>query len=653
MTGLDLPDEFQGYSRTDSRTPRWHHRFLEKMNPSSAMLPRTDGKNSRSQGTTNRLFAHLRFRHSLKLVATATLAVFAGIEAASAQFAEPIYVSQGDNWSASTRADFYTRDQGSQYIKYAWLKALKHPDGQPLLADQFGRYGYLPNPGNPDGLPVGFVKAGDYMGMTCSACHTRQISYGGKEYRIDGGPAIVDVQSLFADIDKAVAAVLASDAAFQAFAKEVLGQANPSPDDVSLLKSDVQAWFLRYNTLMTRALPNSSWGPGRLDAVGMIFNRLTGLDLGPAPSHIIADNIKPADAPVRYPFLWNAPIQDLTQWPGFSPNGDDLLALARNLGEVYGVFATFEPKKEFLNLLGIDYLHRNSANFDGLGRLENLIKQIGPPKYPWPIDEALAAKGKAIYERSGSCADCHGIQPGTTRLLIFKTWKTPLKDVGTDSREYNILAWKAKTGVLEGKDLFVPPKLQAVDSSIEILKLAIGGTIIQHALPHLNAKIEALENNDFVIDLKAFEKDLPILDKAREDVKLPSSLQELNGIFEMHTRKPGTPETAPPTDNANAFVYESRVMEGIWAAAPYLHNGSVPTLADLLEPADKRPKSFKIGPNYDIDKVGIAVEQTKFGDQTLVVSPDRNSGNSNAGHEFGSDLSADDKKALLEYLKKL
>src|SRR3712207_6596608 len=99
-------------------------------------------------------------------------------------------------------------------------------------------------------------------------------------------------------------------------------------------------------------------GPARLDAVGMIFNCLTGLDLGPPPSRLIPDNIKRADAPTRYPFLWNSPVQDKIQWPGFADNGNDVLALARNLGQVIGVF---EPKKEgfFVN-----FLNNNSANFD-------------------------------------------------------------------------------------------------------------------------------------------------------------------------------------------------------------------------------------------------------------------------------------------------
>jgi hypothetical protein len=144
----------------------------------------------------------------------------------------------------------------------------------------------------------------------------------------------------------------------------------------------------------------------------MIFNRLTGLDIGPPPNYLIPDNIKPADAPVRYPFLWNAPIQDQTQWPGFADNGNDILALARNLGEVFGVFAVFAPKIEgpFVNFLD------NSANFDGLSRLEDLIKQIGPPKWLRALDINLAAQGgDSIGRPRGGCNECHGIRSGKMR----------------------------------------------------------------------------------------------------------------------------------------------------------------------------------------------------------------------------------------------
>ena len=100
---------------------------------------------------------------------------------------------------------------------------------------------------------------------------------------------------------------------------------------------------------------------------------------------------------------------------------------------------------------------------------------------------------------------------------------------------------------------------------------------------------------------------------------------------------------------ANFGSYESRVMQGIWAAAPYLHNGSVPTLAELLKPPAERVTSFKVGPNYDLENIGLATNQptgSSVHDTTQV-------GNSNAGHNFGTDLSDSEKEDLLEYIRGL
>ena len=100
--------------------------------------------------------------------------------------------------------------------------------------------------------------------------------------------------------------------------------------------------------------------------------------------------------------------------------------------------------------------------------------------------------------------------------------------------------------------------------------------------------------------------------------------------------------------------YESRVLEGIWAAAPYLHNGSVGTLADLLKPAAERRQSFAVGPHYDLDEVGLAQDQKGSPHSRVTTGcDDLDSGNSRCGHEFGTSLSPDDKRALLEYLKTL
>ena len=81
----------------------------------------------------------------------------------------------------------------------------------------------------------------------------------------------------------------------------------------------------------------------------------------------------------------------------------------------------------------------------------------------------------------------------------------------------------------------------------------------------------------------------------------------------------------------------------------------MPTLAELLKPAAERVKQFKIGGAYDTINVGLAVEQSQFKDRLLVTTDctNLNSGNSRCGHEFGTSLPEQEKKALLEYLKSL
>lgn len=353
------------------------------------------------------------------LTATALLLVI--FAPCSSTAAPPVITDQGSHWTVSTQEKYYTQDQGSRIMPLKWITALKQENGALFLADSLSRYGYLPNSNNTEtSLPVGFTVAEEngekVIGMNCSACHTRQIEVSGTAYRIDGGPAITDMQSFLSDLHKAVNTILNNTAAFTEFSHTVLGP-TASKQDEEKLHTDVATWFEPFDALIQRSLPTESpWGPSRLDAVSMIFNRVTGLDIGTAPNHIILENIKRADVPARYPFIWNAPIQDTTQWPGFAPNGNRLFGLSRNLGEVFGVFADFHPKKDAARLLKINYVDHNSANFHGLNKLESLIKKIGPPKWPWKLDASLVAAGEKVFnkkdpaEDNESCADCHGIK---------------------------------------------------------------------------------------------------------------------------------------------------------------------------------------------------------------------------------------------------
>ena len=103
------------------------------------------------------------------------------------------------------------------------------------------------------------------------------------------------------------------------------------------------------------------------------------------------------------------------------------------------------------------------------------------------------------------------------------------------------------------------------------------------------------------------------------------------------------------------FGYANSPLDGVWLRAPYLHNGSVPTLRDLLEPSAQRPKKFYRGYDvYDQKKVGFVSDVATEKGRTYFHYNTDEPGNSNKGHEgkrYGTELSTAEKEALVEYLK--
>lgn len=103
------------------------------------------------------------------------------------------------------------------------------------------------------------------------------------------------------------------------------------------------------------------------------------------------------------------------------------------------------------------------------------------------------------------------------------------------------------------------------------------------------------------------------------------------------------------------FGYANAPLDGVWLRAPYLHNGSVPTLRDLLEPASARPKVFYRGNDvYDATKLGFVSDLPEQSGRRFFAYDTSLPGNSNSGHEgerYGTELPAAQKDALVEYLK--
>ncbi len=572
------------------------------------------------------------------------------------------YAAQG--WSAADRETFYTTSQGSHLMPYAWFKALKRTDvDEPFAADKLARYGYLAHDvsaANPEGLPVGFIIVGPVasgeLGLTCAACHTGQLEYtqGGVVHalRIDGAPAKTDAQQFLTDLLAASRATLAEPARFDAFAKSVLGPGYTAAK-AAQVKDGFGEWVAQFGEFMDLSLPAASpWGPGRLDAFGMIFNRIAARDLG------VRDNYKVADAPVRYPFLWNASRQDRTQWNGGVHNGLFIQALGRNTGEVLGVFADFAPRRlvpptPFSPAI-IDFKN-NSINFAGLQTLEEKIAALRPP--PWPreifgLDEQLAAKGKPLFD--ANCGSCHAVQPS---LDLPGLWRTPILAVGTDPKMLVNSQRASEPGLLLGA-LMPPPAIGArigdpAKTGDLLASAVLGSQLAEAFIPPVPSPAKLAQSGVF----RALRQDLAehfpgenldallapgLSTKARID-----ALAELKAFIDAKLSN----IFSPPPAVARA-AYEARVLNGVWAVAPYLHNGSVPNLWELMKPAKDRKSSFMVGSRmFDPKNVGYAVDESPFKTGAFMADPANANGDGNGGHEFGAGLTDDERWAIIEYMK--
>jgi len=272
------------------------------------------------------------------------------------------------------------------------------------------------------------------------------------------------------------------------------------------------------------------WGPGRVDTFNpykvLVFN----LDMKGDKSIGTA----------RFMSIWNQAEQQGI-WHHWDGNNDSLDE--RNFSAAIGAGVVLDPP---------------SFDFAGLERIKQWLMYHPAPRYPFPIDMALAGTGKPIYEKF--CASCH--EPSGEHFGTV----TPLAKIGTD-----------------------PERSLAFDKTMADRMNTIG-----RGQPWGFHRFRATGG------------------------------------------------------------YANHPLQGIWVRAPYLHNGSVPSLDDLLKAPDQRTKKFYAGNDvYDQARVGFVSDKPAEGERTFVEFDTTLKGNSNSGHVYGIGLSDADRRALLEYLKTL
>lgn len=269
------------------------------------------------------------------------------------------------------------------------------------------------------------------------------------------------------------------------------------------------------------------WGLGRDDPMNLTKYFMTNLP--------VDDTVGQAD----FPSVWNLGLREgkSLNWGGETPS-----PLSVIIDSALGLQAN--PKTVVQDATWIrDYL-----------------RQKRPPKYPFPIDAALAAKGKPVFD--AACDSCHGLGPGTKVGQIID-----VKEVGTDANRLD--TWTAQAAEIANQ---------------AVAKLGVN--------------------------------------------RIPITKPAING-------------------------YQAVPLDGIWLRAPYLHNGSVPNLTELLEPVDKRSRTFYRG--YDVyDPVKVGFDTTSDAAKKAGFLVDVSiKGNGNQGHLYGTNLRPDEKKALIEYMKTL
>ncbi|MEY3350259.1 MAG: hypothetical protein RIQ50_370 [Bacteroidota bacterium] len=532
---------------------------------------------------------------------------------------EVVYLNQG--WSDEDRSTFYWAPQGSALISYDIYMSLVDPETQlPINAPELtSQFGFLQekrgNAKNPDEFPIGVSRSivkegpfkGDYIGLTCAACHTNQINYNNLSIRIDGGNSTsIQLVPWMKTLKRAVEHVKSDTAAFHVLLQDIRKKTTVEADDLrSRIHAEAKVLedWIEYG--FKSDLPD---GPGRIDAFAGISNVFVAMHSG------IKENYSYADAPVKPPFLWNTSHSAWVEWSGVSN-----LPIQRNFSEALGVFARFDLSP---NAKPEEY-PISTVDVGWTVKIEKMIRRLAPPQWPekifGKIDRAKAERGAVLFTQN--CSKCHSTYPHRWSdarekgMRMIENALVPQHIVGTDPSNLKsfaldtnrIVKTKHLKSLFNQKDSVTPQEYFKV----------IEGAMMQWALT--KQKFTAEE----ILDASGF--------LSNEELKKQS----------------------PPV-----YSYKAAPRDGSWSIGPFLHNGSVPTIYQLLSPAHERSTEFYL--NSDFDPVNLGIKNPESPNGFLVDT--KMQGNSNAGHSFentkgpgviGRLFTKEERYELIEYLKSI
>jgi len=404
---------------------------------------------------------------------------------------------------------------------------------------------YLPGPGGYAALgipweagrdlPVGFAKKRigfERVSSNCALCHTtsyRTVDNEVPRLQVAGPGNGSDLQALLRFLT-----TVAADPRFNAdnLLREIGGLTKLDWIDQLLYRFRIIP-ALKQRLLESRQQlawidhpKRPPWGRGRIDAMNLTKYLLLQLQQ--------EDSFGPSDMPA----IWN--LKKYRQGTVLGWDGATRDARSALIDSALGLGS--EPGGDFR---------------EHLDWLLDFLQNYPPPKYPYPVDAALAGQGRALFE--AHCAGCHASQRTGTRV--------PMAEIGSDPNRLE--SWNKEAAIVANR------------------------TVRELGVERMGMVEESLEG------------------------------------------------------------YHIPFLDGLWLRAPYLHNGAVPSLSDLLQPVERRPSVFYRGYDlYDPVRVGF-VSQGEAAARVGTRIDVTERGNGNGGHLFGTELREEEKRALVEYLKTL
>jgi hypothetical protein len=638
----------------------------------------------------------------------------------------PTSVLYGDQgWGAGVEAEgrqtyYYTaQGAGLKGMRYSWFRHLEEPWGEKRFADMLGRYGFIvdaPTDSNPHRLPVGFTKHFDrelqeeLLDITCAACHTGQLEVTrdgvSRAIRIDGGQA----NHAFTDASfghflptmiASMANTYINPFKFVRFAREELGAQYPRGFWELRRQFRGVLWrFLKLGaTEKMKGLAPVNEGYGRTDALTRISNTVFAENLDES-------NYKRGTGPVNYPAVWNIHKFDWVQY-----NASVSQPMARNIGEAMGVGAKYALVDKYGRPLPVGERFRSTARIHDLHTIETTLQKLKPPAWPTvlfgPVDSARAQQGKALFK--DHCESCHGPHIAPTALKLRNAPLKVRRDAfgrDTSSAAEWLVKWLCVTDI----DTDPNTAVNFVNATVDIRKTGLTATelrdVARVALQEGNDRQRAYLNGE-ITRLRGYRDSSALVerytrDTAALDRKMAQTLSEIDpakvsvgaALSYLGTMIRNKAYEDADLDSATRRVldgfgtldlpqveaaYKARPLAGLWATPPFLHNGSVPTIYDLLSPVKERPTTFLVGSReFDFTRLGLyAPDSGARKDDTRPTRKDfkgyerfdtREDGNANTGHEFSKDyapgkghaqkagvigplLTYDERMAIIEHLK--